>query len=129
MPAAPLKECRYPCCLGYATSSGYCAEHTAAATRMPEHLRAATARSNLTSSNKYFRRLRHSFLVRHPLCAGCQTEAATILDHKQPHRGIPLLFWNQRNWQGLCSTCHGKKTAMDLWGRGFWRQKDGRGGP
>ncbi|WP_456297628.1 HNH endonuclease signature motif containing protein [Kineothrix alysoides] len=35
---------------------------------------------------------------------------ATVVDHVIPHRGDPILFWDKRNWQPLCKTCHDKKT-------------------
>ena len=42
----------------------------------------------------------------------------TVLDHIVPHRGVAALYWDQSNWQGLCVTCHGSKTAREVWGRG-----------
>jgi 5-methylcytosine-specific restriction protein A len=62
--------------------------------------------------------MRSAFLKRHPICNICRSEPASILDHIMPHRGIPALFWDQTNWQGLCVTCHGRKTARETWGRG-----------
>lgn len=32
--------------------------------------------------------------------------AATVVDHKIPHKGDSTLFWSQSNWQGLCDTHH-----------------------
>lgn len=50
------------------------------------------------------------FLAEHPLCAMCKAagrvEAATIVDHKQPHRGDDALFWDADNHQPLCKRCH-----------------------
>jgi hypothetical protein len=37
--------------------------------------------------------------------------AATVVDHKKPHRGDPHLFWDETNWQGLCKSCHDRKTV------------------
>jgi 5-methylcytosine-specific restriction protein A len=37
-------------------------------------------------------------------------EPAVIVDHIQPHRGDPGLFWAQSNWQSLCKPCHDRKT-------------------
>ncbi|MGI9159825.1 MAG: HNH endonuclease signature motif containing protein [Saprospiraceae bacterium] len=49
-------------------------------------------------------------LARHPLCAMCeakgQVTAATVVDHKQPHRGDAALFWDRSNWQSLCAPHH-----------------------
>lgn len=41
---------------------------------------------------------------------GC-TAKATVVDHRSPHRGDQTKFWNKRNWQALCSTCHNRKTG------------------
>ena len=38
---------------------------------------------------------------------------ATVVDHIQPHRGDPKLFWDQSNWQSLCKRCHDKKTGLE----------------
>lgn len=51
-----------------------------------------------------------TFLARNPLCRYCLRDdriaAATVVDHIVPHRGDRVLFWDESNWQGLCSTCH-----------------------
>lgn len=58
---------------------------------------------------------RKIFLAAHPLCQECESlgviEAAFVVDHVVPHRGNEELFWDQRNWQALCETCHNAKTA------------------
>ena len=50
----------------------------------------------------------------HPLCVQCLKEGhavtATVVDHIRPHRGDPVLFWDEKNWQSLCKPCHDKKT-------------------
>lgn len=57
-----------------------------------------------------WQRERERFLFKHPLCCYCQAKgivtAATVVDHKVPHRGDQSLFWDQKNWQPLCKTCH-----------------------
>ena len=68
-----------------------------------------------------WRRARAAFLARHPLCSLCEArgrlEAATVVDHVLPHRGDPVLFWSEENWQGLCKHCHDAKTAREgRWG-------------
>jgi 5-methylcytosine-specific restriction protein A len=68
-----------------------------------------------------WRRARLAFLTRHPLCASCQAlrrvVPATVVDHLVPHRGDQRLFWDKRNWQGLCKSCHDAKTAREgRWG-------------
>jgi 5-methylcytosine-specific restriction endonuclease McrA len=34
------------------------------------------------------------------------TAAASVVDHKIPHRGDQVLFWSEDNWQPLCKRCH-----------------------
>jgi 5-methylcytosine-specific restriction endonuclease McrA len=60
-----------------------------------------------------WRRARAAYLARHPLCVPCAAAGrlapATVVDHVVPHRGDPVLFWDERNWQGLCKPCHGRQ--------------------
>lgn len=57
-----------------------------------------------------WQKARATFLQRHPLCCYCQSQgrvtAATVVDHKVPHRGDQALFWDRCNWQSLCAKCH-----------------------
>ena len=66
-------------------------------------------------NHRRFRRLRVSFLIRHPVCVHCHAAPASILDHVIPHRGNAALFWDETNWQALCVVCHGVKTARETW--------------
>lgn len=69
-----------------------------------------------------WRRLRRTFLSEQPLCRHCEAQGrlvlAAVVDHIQPHRGDLSLFWDRSNWQGLCVSCHGTKTAHETWHRG-----------
>lgn len=55
---------------------------------------------------------RERYLAEHPLCVYCEREghitAATVVDHKIPHRGDDQLFWDESNWQSLCAVHHNK---------------------
>lgn len=67
--------------------------------------------------NGPWRQARVRYLARHPYCVHCQaagrsTPAAEV-DHRIPHRGDQLLFWDEDNWQALCHTCHSRKTARE----------------
>ncbi|MEQ8482721.1 MULTISPECIES: HNH endonuclease signature motif containing protein [Alphaproteobacteria] len=48
---------------------------------------------------------RKAFLRRKPRCARCGAQA-TVVDHIKPHKGDQTLFWDQANWQPLCTPCH-----------------------
>jgi 5-methylcytosine-specific restriction protein A len=49
-----------------------------------------------------------AFLMLHPLCVDCR-RPATQVDHIVAHQGDERLFWDSRNWQALCRSCHAKK--------------------
>lgn len=57
-----------------------------------------------------WQKAREGHLRTSPLCVYCQREgrvtAASVVDHKVPHRGDMGLFWDRTNWQSLCASCH-----------------------
>jgi 5-methylcytosine-specific restriction enzyme A len=57
-----------------------------------------------------WQRARLVHLRKHPLCTFCldkgMTVAAHVVDHKTPHKGNTVLFWDRTNWQSLCFNCH-----------------------
>ncbi|MFG0454503.1 HNH endonuclease [Shewanella mangrovisoli] len=57
-----------------------------------------------------WQKARETFLKRNPLCCFCEQKgiitAATVVDHKTPHKGDQALFWDTNNWQPLCKPCH-----------------------
>ncbi len=62
--------------------------------------------------------------MKHPLCECDECKrlnrllAATVVDHKIPHKGDQTLFWDSDNWQAMSKPCHDRKTAMEdgRWG-------------
>lgn len=58
---------------------------------------------------------RESYLKSHPLCVQChaegRVEAATVIDHIEPHRGNVGKFCDVQNMQALCERHHNAKTA------------------
>jgi 5-methylcytosine-specific restriction protein A len=54
-------------------------------------------------------------------------ELAAETDHIIPHRGNYELFWDPNNWQGLCRSCHSRKTAEVDGGFGRAKNAGGRG--
>ncbi|MBP5058926.1 HNH endonuclease [Pseudomonas chlororaphis] len=71
-------------------------------------------RSDKTSTQRGYgykwQKARERYLLDHPLCVYCArhgvTAAASVVDHKIPHRGDQDLFWDESNWQPLCKPCH-----------------------
>lgn len=63
-----------------------------------------------------WRRARLRFLYENPLCVFCLARGrgsrATVVDHKVPHRGDQQLFWDEKNWQALCSPCHNRDKKL-----------------
>lgn len=60
--------------------------------------------------NYRWQKRRLLWLLNHPLCRWCdeanRVTPATVVDHIEPHRGDPQLFWDETNWQSLCKDCH-----------------------
>jgi 5-methylcytosine-specific restriction protein A len=104
MPSAPPRQCRKPGCPDTTTApDGYCPSHT----RPPQD-----NRPNFRERGYNYRwdKARKVFLSKHPWCNHCQAPA-NVVDHITPHRGSNVLFWDQRNWQPLCTLCHNRKTG------------------
>ena len=68
-----------------------------------------------------WRKARAAFLAEHPLCDYCEREgritAANVVDHVQPHRGDPALFWDAENWQPLCKPHHDRTKQLEERGK------------
>ena len=65
-----------------------------------------------------WRKSRAMFLRSRPFCVYCHDKGlrvrATVVDHIKPHDGDQKLFWDTRNWQPLCASCHsGRKKWLD----------------
>lgn len=103
--------------------------------RRPEYGRRPPAPSRPTAAargyGKAWQTARMLFLQAHPLCVKClsgqggqegarRVESATVVDHIVPHRGDMTLFWDEDNWQSLCTPCHNRKTAQENRASGRW---------
>jgi 5-methylcytosine-specific restriction protein A len=67
-----------------------------------------------------WQKAREQFLAQpeNALCVMCTeagvVEPATIVDHRTPHRGDMKLFWDRKNWQGVCEPHHNRfKQALE----------------
>ncbi len=108
MPTRPNIPCTHPRCARLIPyGSQYCEEHA----QMHCHDVKGTKEKGYDSR---WRKARVRFLMLHPLCVKClengRIENATVVDHIKPHRGDPIFFWDQSNWQPLCKRCHDRKT-------------------
>ncbi|MBK8455675.1 MAG: HNH endonuclease [Thiofilum sp.] len=93
-----------------------CEAHAASSARSDWQRRKALGASLYSEAE--WRRRRAAFLAAHPHCRACGVDA-TVVDHIVPHRGDRALFYAESNCQGMCATCHSKKTA--LYDSGFGR--------
>lgn len=64
-----------------------------------------------------WKRLRAAQLSAEPQCAMCLADnrpwvAATVVDHKRPHRGDKALFFDPENLQSLCKRHHDSDKQM-----------------
>ncbi|MDB5409296.1 MAG: endonuclease [Rhodospirillales bacterium] len=73
-----------------------------------------------------WRSARKAFLARHRFCIECG-EPATVVDHRDPHKGEAAVFWDRSRWQPMCASCHGRKTAVHDGGSGM-QGAEGEGG-
>ena len=102
----PCRGCAKPVASGYCEAcraKGLGKEH-----RDPEIKR-------LYGSARWKRR-RTAFLDEHPLCVGYpegihgeRVVAADVPDHIIPHEGDEELFFDEANWQPLCTPCNSRK--------------------
>src|SRR5215469_4488789 len=60
---------------------------------------------------KRWQKLRAAYLAQHPLCeCGCGY-AATVVDHRKPHKGDQRLMYAWGNLEAMTKPCHDAKTA------------------
>jgi 5-methylcytosine-specific restriction enzyme A len=107
MPSLPKIICNYPGCSQLAAQNGYCKKHQNSGYHKNLQRHSMYGRKWQTESKKY--------LAEHPWCEDCMKKGvftvATEVHHKRKHQGNSKLFWDKNNWQGLCHSCHSKRTA------------------
>ena len=113
MPSRSLHKCTYPGCSSL-VKSGRCSKHSSA-----RIYRDANA---VRLYNSYeWKVLRKEQLEKEPMCMDCMLnniiKVATDVDHIQPHRGDPKLFFDKNNLQSLCKKHHSMKTAREVWNK------------
>ena len=108
MPRKARKPCKHPSCPRL-TESAYCEEHRALHPDRPS--------ANKRGYGSRWQRVSKAYLRKHPLCVKCLAAGrfvtATVVDHVVPHRGDPVLMWDEGNWQALCKPCHDRKTGSE----------------
>jgi 5-methylcytosine-specific restriction protein A len=104
------KPCAKPGCATLVTS-GYCEQHRLQLPKRPSG--PSIDRGWKSLYNRQWKKERKRWLRRYPNCVLCGGRA-TVVDHKEPHRGNRALFWNRDNWQSLCKSCHDAKTQSEI---------------
>jgi 5-methylcytosine-specific restriction enzyme A len=108
MKTAALHPCPYPRC-GALTTGGRCPTHRLREADRPN----ADVRAWYRTPR--WRALRAAVLRDQPFCPECAKLARRVatndVDHVEPHRGDPGLFWSRSNLQGLCHAHHSEKTG------------------
>lgn len=110
MPSAPLHPCVPGCPALLPRGVARCPTHA----RTKEHQRPNYDTRRWYRQARWFT-LRARVLSTNPLCVDCQAQGrvtrATEVHHKVKPGDSASLFYNQDNLDGLCSTCHGIRTA------------------
>lgn len=117
-----MRFCLHPGC-SERVKSGRCEDHA----RPREQQQRGN--SNERGYDWRWRKAAKRFLSEYPLCgrrpggvapvmSQCHDEgrisAAVQVDHVEPHRGDPVKFWDERNWQPLCRECGARKSQAGL---------------
>ena len=101
----------------------HCADHLA---RIEANKKASREKAKLSPEAKARARLystaawrtaRDAYLKQNPMCVHCDELGlwveATDVDHIEPIRINSARAWDRTNWQGLCHSCHSRKTARE----------------
>lgn len=109
MPMKPKHPCRHPGCPNLVEGGAkYCEEHKK---MHPEDMRPAYRRGY----DEKWKRFRRWYLTIHPFCVECYKRGklteATVVDHRVPFRGDPVLQYDLDNLQPLCKKHHDEKTG------------------
>ncbi|WP_080293880.1 HNH endonuclease [Burkholderia pseudomallei] len=113
MPRAPLRWSP--------PKHGLCATHVRL---VRQHCDGQRASAHARGYDWRWRKARDIYLAQHPLCEceACTRQGrimvSTVVDHRIPHRGDPVLFWDQSNWCAMAKHCHDAKTAREDGGFG-----------
>lgn len=115
MPSSSPHPCAEPGCAALIRGRARCEVHT----KQKDKSRGTAAERGY---DHHWHQARTAYLLTHPLCILCEREGtltpATVVDHIIPHHGDNDLMWNQENWQPLCASHHGRKTATQDHGFG-----------
>jgi 5-methylcytosine-specific restriction enzyme A len=104
-----MQFCQAPDC-GVLVPHGHCPAHAPRALRS----RPGYALVHRWLGSRRWQQLRAEVLRDDPFCRACppgRRRVTADIDHIIPHGGDPQRFWDRANLQGLCKSCHARKTA------------------
>jgi 5-methylcytosine-specific restriction endonuclease McrA len=107
MPDKLPYPCAFPRCSQYATKDGLCDFHRKERDRRDREQRGSSCRQGYGRRHERWRKM---VLARCPACAMCG-QMATVADHIVPLKQGGN--WTLENGQGLCASCHAKKTRAE----------------
>lgn len=123
MPTSPVSICR-DCSSRALPGSSYCQAHThdnaaAAYKRLYGRIQNEDPIRKLYQCKRWKEGTRLAVLHRDPLCCLCGHKASTVADH-HPLTAREIVeqfgdaaFYDASRCQGLCSSCHSRKTATE----------------
>ena len=111
MPSSPLQPCATPGC-PTRVPRGHCQEHGRQRRREMDGAKDQDARALYKSAR--WQRVRAIVLARDPMCRGEECyEASEHVDHVIPLSERWDLAFELGNLQGLCHSCHNRKTKRE----------------
>ena len=112
----PPASCIHPLCDGHAVKNGRCKEHKHKYTG-PLHNSEQAKSNNTFYNSSAWRKVRHSVLMKEPLCVECKRNdiltEGVVVDHiirRSHYNGHDC---DVSNLQVLCSECHNRKTQKE----------------
>lgn len=108
---------------GWRIPGGYCRvlvedkKHVYCKQHQPMYLEGFRARAQRAPgglySTKGWKALRKAHLAGNPLCMACG-RPGQVVDHTQPHKGDPDLFFDSENLTTLCKPHHDQVTQLEI---------------
>ena len=111
MPYKPASPCRYQRCPNLTTDpTRYCPEHKTLMQQQQDAHRGTTKQRGYGANHQ---RLRRIVLSEEPLCRHCLQHGITTPSTDMDHIDGNAFNVDRANLQGLCHTCHSRKTAKE----------------
>jgi 5-methylcytosine-specific restriction protein A len=119
---APRKPCLKPGCNVLVGNGSYCDAHKIEKKQVEVNQRIQYDKERGTSASRGYNyrwsKASKKYREDNPLCIMCEAKGIVKINNCVDHK-IPVnspddpLFWEESNWQGLCTSCHSEKTAKE----------------